>query len=199
MAIDIVKRAEKQLEQEEKKERRRERHKKASQEAEEELIKERSAWGKTIITWRIPEYEKHEHGRIWYIIAGIVIGLLLIFCFFTANLLFAIIIILTSFIVIFQHTKKPETYEFLITTSGIAIGNRFYSYDDFDNFWLAYQPPLVKTLYFTFKSVIKPEISVPLGNQNPLRVREILLEYLDENLDREDETTSDALRRLLKI
>jgi hypothetical protein len=34
---------------------------------------------------------------------------------------------------------------------------------------------------------------------NPLRVRKILNKYLEEDLSREDEPTSEALTRLLKL
>ena len=199
MAKDIAKRTEKKLEKEAKKEKRREQRHRLAKEAEGEMEAEKGRWGVQIAGWKIPEYETHQRSRVWYIAAAVVIVLLLIYCFVTVNLLFALIIIITSFIVIFQHSRKPETYDFSITKRGIAIEDSFYPYDTFDNFWIAYHPPDVKAIYFTFKSLVKPEISVYLGNQNPLRIREILLEYLDENLDREDETTSDALRRLLKI
>lgn len=199
MTPESTKRTEKRLKKEEKKERKREKRKRQAADAKKEIEQERRRWGRAVLSWDTPEYEEHERGRLWYVVAGIIIALLLIFCVYTANLLFALIIVITSFVIILQHTRRPERYKFAITGSGIVIGDNFYPYEDLDSFWIAYSPPEVKKVYFTFKSSFKPEIYVHLEDQNPLLVRDTLLDYLDEDLEREDETTSDQLRRFLRL
>ena len=42
-------------------------------------------------------------------------------------------------------------------------------------------------------------LGIPLQGNNPLLVREYILQYLPENLDREEEPASDAIARVLKI
>ena len=40
---------------------------------------------------------------------------------------------------------------------------------------------------------------IPITDQSPLDLRDILLEYLDEDLEKEGESTAEALGRLLKL
>jgi hypothetical protein len=40
---------------------------------------------------------------------------------------------------------------------------------------------------------------IPLENQNPLDIRKLLTEYLEEDLDKEDEPISEGLSRWLKL
>lgn len=155
--------------------------------------------GSVKLAWTVPEYEKYERSRLWYILAGVAILLLLIYALAMSNFLFAVIIIIFSLITVVQFIREPERIEIKIASKGLVIGHSFYPYDEVKQFWIAYDPPTIKTLYFHFNKVLKPEISIPLKNMNPLKVREALLDHVKEDLDREDETTSDYLRRLLKL
>ena len=86
-----------------------------------------------------------------------------------------------------------------IFEDGIQAGENFYAYRDLKSFWIIYEPPEVKTLYFDFKSAWRPRLPVPLAEENPVEVRRFLLKYLEEDLSRESEPTSDALSRLLRL
>lgn len=156
--------------------------------------------GKEIMGWQVQEYEKHERSAGWYIVAGTVAIALLIYCFFTANFLFAVIIIVTALVVILHDGRHPEMVKFAITDEGIVIGRKFYDYDDVKDFAIIYKPRLeVKRLYFEFKSALKHRLSVPLENINPLVVRENLLKYLKEDLERTDQPLSEGLAKIFKL
>ncbi|MCH7492666.1 hypothetical protein IID19_03715, partial [Patescibacteria group bacterium] len=62
-----------------------------------------------------------------------------------------------------------------------------------------YEPPEVKNLYFDFKTGIRPSISISLESQNPVNIRKKLLEYLEEDTEKENESFSDGLSRMLKL
>ncbi|NTU99102.1 hypothetical protein HGA64_03795, partial [Candidatus Falkowbacteria bacterium] len=51
-------------------------------------------------SWQVPEYEKHERDKRWYILASIAAVLMLFYAFWTHNFLFAGIIILASFVMV---------------------------------------------------------------------------------------------------
>jgi hypothetical protein len=86
-----------------------------------------------------------------------------------------------------------------IREDGLEIGRNFYSYRDLNNFWIIYQPPEVKKIYVSFKSRIAAPLVISLENQNPLKIRKTLLEYLPEDLEKEEEPASDSLSRTFKI
>jgi len=152
-----------------------------------------------LISWSFPEFHKHEHSKLWYLIVFGVSVLLIIFAIFTANWLFALIIIMIDAILMIMERKEPLDIEFTINEKGIEVGGRFVSHKEINNFWIIYEPPEIKNVYFEFKSKVKPRLTIPLDNINPLKVRQILLERLTEDLSKENEPTSEALGRMLKI
>lgn len=156
--------------------------------------------GKKIIDWSIPEYDKHEREKNWYIISATVGLLLLIYSFFSGNFLFAAIIIISALVIIIHDGQEPLAINFIITDAGLMVGKKFYDYDVIKDFSIVYKPNQnIKNLYFEFKNVLKPRLSIPLGNMNPLPIRENLLKYLPEDLERTDQPLSEALAKVFKL
>jgi Ca2+/Na+ antiporter len=149
--------------------------------------------------WKFPEFEKHDRGKDWYITAGIIAALLLVYAFVSLNFLFVVIILLTAFILYLYHIKEAEEVEFKITDTGLSVENRFYVWSEIKKFYIIYNPPSVKNLYFEFKSFTKPNLIVPMEHQNPLKAREYLLQFLEEDTEKEHEPTAHAIGRHLKI
>jgi hypothetical protein len=164
-------------------------------EQQENLLKIGTVFAK----WTFPEYAKHQHSRSWYFwFATSALGLL-IYALVTLNFLFAIIIIVFCIIIFFHDIREPLEVSFYLGELGILLGNKVFTYKEFKNFWLIYEPPTVKNLYFEFKTGIRPRLSIPLINQNPLKIREFLLQKLEEDLEKEVEPNSEQLGRALKI
>ena len=157
-------------------------------------------YGEEINSWQVKEYEEHERSNIWYLVAGLITVLILIFCFVTKNFLFAIIIILASIIVITNDGQKPRKIKVTLTEEGVLIGKKFYDYDVFKNFAIVYKPSQnIKTLYFEFKNSFKQRLSIDLEDRNPLSIRETLLKYVDEDLERTDQPLSERLTKMFKL
>lgn len=155
--------------------------------------------GKTLINWHFPEFEKPERNINWYIILFLISGSLLLYSFLTLNFLFAIIVIMVVVIIFLQQRKEVIELEIKIKEAGIEIGEKFYFYKDLDKFFIIYEPPEISNLYIEFKSRTKPDLSIPLKDQNPIKVRDILLDFLVEDVDKEEEPLSDSLTRILKL
>ena len=152
------------------------------------------------IAWEFPEYEKHDRSRSWYIIAGIIALGLIIYAIVAANYFFALIIILTGFLLIFLGHEEPLTIKFSLEPTGIRLMDKFYGYEKFKNFSIVYKPEdRIKNIYFEFKNGLQPHLSIPLEKTNPIIVRNYLLHYLLENLDRLDAPFSEGLAKAFKI
>lgn len=152
------------------------------------------------ISWEVPEYEKHERGKGWYIFSSIVAFLLILYSFLTGNFLFAIIIIIATIVVVLHDGQEAVLVKISLTDEGVVVGRKFYDYDEFKNFSIVYKPKRgIKNLYFEFKSVFRPRLSIPLEKMNPLIIRENLLKYLEEDLDRTDQPLSEELAKLFKL
>lgn len=155
-------------------------------------------YGKILSFWDIQDFDKHEKSFLWYTVAGIMGIALLVYAILTMNFLFAIIILMFAIIILLHDLRTPNLIKCALTETGILIGERFYKFNEFENFCILYKPPELKNLYLEFKG-IRPRITISLNKQNPNIIRKILNKYLMEDLEREDEPISEYVGRVLKI
>ena len=151
------------------------------------------------LQWVFPSYIKHERTFTWFIVAIAALLGLLIFALVNRNFLFAIIIILIAAIAIGREFRPPQQVNFLVDQDGIKIGDQYFRFKEFSKFWIAYEPPTIKTLYLEFKGGFKPSYPIPLQDQNPLRIRAILQKHILEDIERENEDLTDRLGRVFKL
>lgn len=151
--------------------------------------------GETLFSWDAREYEQHERTPRWYIIMISIGILLVVYGIFSDNFLFSLIIILAAIILFLQSRQAPQNVSLAITELGVSVGGRFYPYAELGDFYVIYTPGTTKMLYIETKSLFRPKLRMPLEDQNPLEIREVLLDVLDENLDKEDEPIADAAIR----
>ncbi len=154
--------------------------------------------GTVLHTWEFSEFDKHDRSKRWHIGTGIVAGALVFFAAISGNFLFALIIVIGVLLTILNH-RTNKMVSLSITEDGIMVGNQFYDYRDLKHFFIIYQPPEVKRLYFDPRSVFSPRIPVALDNQNPVVIRETLAQYLTEDIEQEHEPVGDQVSRFLKL
>lgn len=155
--------------------------------------------GKIFASWKTKEYAQEDKPFSWLVTLVFCSVALLVYAIWTLNFLFAVIIILTAFIIYMHERRTPMDVAIKITEDGIELGDRFYPYKVFKKFYIIYEPPEIKNLYLETNQTLKPEISIHLEDTSPLRVRDVLLRYLKEDLEKEEESTSDYLSRTLKF
>jgi hypothetical protein len=164
------------------------------------------------LQWQVPEYRVPQRNRSWYIIAAAFLAICVFFSFFTishwqlvflgykSNFLFILIIVIAAAIMYVNENREPMMVNFEIGPEGIKIGYKFYDYDDLKNFCVLYKPKQsLKNLYFEFKASARPRLSIPLRRMDALTVRNFLIKYLDEDLERSNPPLSEQLTKLLKL
>jgi len=158
-----------------------------------------SSHGKKILVWEFWESEGQKKTVGWYaIIILIFLGLSLSALFFQ-NYLFLIFLILIFVILAIEWKSPAEKRKIEIFEEGVVVANKFYEWDDLETFWIIYQPPQIKKLYLNPKGTFNLEFSISLEDQDPRKVRNIFKEYVEEDLERKNETLFDSVRRGLKI
>jgi len=164
-----------------------------------EALKHETNVGEVISQWMIQDYEHHLRGTTWYVIM-ITAGIgLVTYGLLSSNFLFSLIIILFAIILFLHEHQEPLQVQFAITELGIVVGSKFYPYTEMENFYIIYDPKHTKTLYLHTKSIARPNISIPLLDQNPIEVRNFLRQYIPEDFAKEDEPLSDAFARNWRI
>lgn len=154
--------------------------------------------GEILLTWPVDEYENHARGLLWYLIFALLGATALIYALATQNFLFAVIVIMFGVIIGLSSLRDPRQMDFIVTEIGVGVGHQFFTFKELKNFWILYDDE-VKNLYFEFKKSLRPHLVIPLYDVNPLPVRELLLEFLDEELEDFEEPLSDFFGRLLKL
>jgi hypothetical protein len=169
--------------------------KKTTPEAEHEHIDV----GNVIVTWETWEFPPTERSNGWYVAAGSIGLAMLLYALMTANFVFALILLMFAVILLMRDIRKPARVRAYVTTSGVVFGDEFYPYEKIKDFSISYSPPDVKYLYVAFQSRVQPTLSIHLDDVNPNDVRQALLPYVFENLDRDGESLTDTLRRVYKL
>lgn len=155
--------------------------------------------GDILLAWDTWEYPPTERSGRWYAIATVSGLACLIYAMFTANYIFAVIVVMFAVIIMMKDMRKPAQTQVYITTEGLVFLDQLYPFKDIRDFSITYDPPEVKNLYLTFHGSLRPLLSIPLEDANPNLVRAALLPFVYENLARDGETLTDTLRRVYKL
>jgi len=155
--------------------------------------------GTTRLSWTFKEFHPIKRSRTWWLTASGLSLIMLIYAVFSGNFLFALILLMGAILFVNETKRPPRSIDCRITSNGIAVGKKFWRWSELKDFWIAYRPPEITNLYIQPKNALDPRLTIPLADNNPIKVRESLKDYLTEDLSREDEPTSEALTRLLKL
>lgn len=157
------------------------------------------AFGPEHVGWEVKEYRRYERGRLWHLLMGLAGIGLLIYTVASANFLFALIIMMFALIIYITSVVEPRTVRFGVTETGVRFGRTVRQFRDANRFWMIYEPPSVKSLYIEFKGATTPRMVVDLGEMNPNQVRNVLGQFIREDLEEDVEPFSDFIGRILKI
>lgn len=155
--------------------------------------------GEVLLSWPVDEYERHERGLLWYLLFGILAAAALFYALLSQNFLFAVIVIMFGVIIGLSSLREPREMDFVVTETGVGVGHQFFTFKQLKNFWILYDED-ARNIYFEFRRSLRPHLVIPLYDIDPLPVRELLLDFLDEEIDDDfEEPLSDYFGRLLKL
>jgi hypothetical protein len=151
-----------------------------------------------LASWQIHAFPHYERGALWYILTGIIGGVLLVTAFLTNNFLLAAIVVMVGVVLLIQGTAKPPVIDVRVEPLGIRRGTAFISYPSISRFWIVYDPP-IKGLYLTVPRSLFTTIHIPIDDQDPVELRDMLKKYIHEDMEKDHEPISDAFSRIFKI
>ena len=152
-----------------------------------------------IISWDFLEFERPERSKSWYLFFVLAIGVLLGIAVYQVNFLFAVIIIIAAITFIHVSSREPRNLTFVVDKSGVRVSDVYLPYSRIHSFYLIVNED-IKKLFIEPRSIAKPRLAIMLNDdQDPEEIKEILLKYIPENKDREDEPLSELLVRWFKL
>ena len=149
------------------------------------------------ISWETEEFEYHEKDFGWFLTMGIVLFGIFASLLILKNIFGAATILLFAVIIYLYATKKPEKISVKVDGRGVYINKKLAPYAEIKSFWIHYEPPLKHLILMNKKHIIQKTI-VPIGNTDPVKLRELLLaNALDEK--EEEESISEMIFRRLRF
>jgi hypothetical protein len=149
-------------------------------------------------SWEAPEYEHSEKPPKWYWIMGGILLVIIVYAIVTNSILMAITFILIGMLGYIYAERQPRIIQMKITPDGIKVDDYFYDYDNIRSFWIFYEvEEEIRILSLHSKKTFLPYIHIPIGNANPIKIRETLLQYLPEI--KQELTAIDRLERLIGL
>lgn len=151
----------------------------------------------TLYEWYAMEHEHRPKSPVWFAAMAAGTTLLIGIQLFMLNFFGAITLAFAGSLIYFIAQRKPEISRYRIMLDGIAINNLLYHWQDLRKFNVVYEPDEgVKTVIFLSKKLFSPYIHMEVGDADPVDIRAILIEFLEEDQEM-DEPLSDMLARRL--
>jgi len=148
-----------------------------------------------LMSWESREFIQYDRNPAWILVVYVLAALTLVYAIWTMNFLFAVLVVLFTIVIVIYTQRKPNILKVAVMKKGFKINNTLYTYeDDLENFWILYNPPDLKVLNFKRRQALLPALVIQLEDQNPLKIREMLLKFLPEDLT-QDESTIDKMSR----
>jgi len=143
------------------------------------------------VRWRAPEYIYTEKTLDWYWIVAIITVSIALIAIILSNVIFALLIIISSFTLSLFASRKPEMVEVEINEKGVTIGATHYPYMNLESFWVETRE-IPERVILKSKKVLMPYIVILLHGTDGQEIRNALETHLPET-----EHTEPLLEKLL--
>jgi hypothetical protein len=151
----------------------------------------------SLLEWKSPAFVKYSRGFLWFLFSGIVYLAVVGYSIYVKDwYTIGIATVLLAFLYWYQ-AKKPALSNFRATQLGIYVDDRFYPYAEIHSYWLLLKSE-PKKLNIIFRKHYLPQLSIIIGDVDPLEIRTNLAKFIPEQTDR-TESFADKLSRLLRI
>lgn len=149
-----------------------------------------------LLQWQTPEFESREISRNFYLWSGAFILATIVYALATNSPVMAITFILIGIMGYITLERDPLMLRCAITGEGVIVEKELYVFENIESFWIVYEED---DKYISLKTTGKltPFVHIPLGNENPAKIRDILIEYIPE--EKHDPTLIDTIGKMLHI
>lgn len=147
------------------------------------------------MAWTAPEFSYQEKSPAWFVVFGAIALLFFIIALLMKNYIFALVILLAAFVVYLEAKKYPREIRFAISEEGIIIDEKKILYEHITSFWVFERPERYISLHS--KKLLQSRIHIPVGDQNPQKIRALLSHFAKEI--EHEESVIDIFSRRLKF
>ncbi len=150
------------------------------------------------LSWRARTRPKHERSRLWYLLAGTFVGILLVYGIQDMSWGFTVLVIMCAAVYyIFALRPEPTVKNISLTEEGVQLDYEFYPWHSLVGFWFQKYPDYTQ-FHVEHKETWRYDLIIQTGPVSVSHIRTILSAHLPEHADR-TERKLDKISRLCKI
>lgn len=146
------------------------------------------------VSWEASEYILHHKDTGWFVILGSVSVALAVLLYFVVDIWAAIVVIMMSVTIIVYAQRKPEVLNYSLTTEGLSIGNKNYTFSQFKSFNILHDGGVESIEFMPLKRFM-PGISIYFDTAHKDQIIDILSLQLPHE-DKEPDFVDRIARRL---
>lgn len=135
--------------------------------------------------------------RKWYIGTAIFFAALIAINILLGLYMSGVVILFAALLLFMVSARKPTKMTVQFYSNGLALSEDFHAWSEFEKFWILFEPPTLKKLCLKRRARIINELTIELADENPLKIRDLLLPWLPEDPTKE-ESRVDLVSRTLK-
>ena len=148
---------------------------------EESTEKVQSPTQRKPVSWVAHEYQHFEKNSEWFWALGLIGVAGAVTAIIVNNIIFAIVILIATFVLALHAAKKPEEYTFTLTQRGIRINDKLHTFQSLKSFSIEdlsenHTPKLILESH----NIFTLDIIIPLTDVDLDTVHDFLYDYLPE-------------------
>ena len=136
--------------------------------------------------------------RNWYAAFIFITGALATYAIVVKDWLFLVFIAIGAGFVFLKGYMQPKIFHYGITQQGIVVNSRLYPFNLLETFWIHQPLHGYHELVLLSKKTTMTELRIPLGEKNPEKIHDIVIQHLAIEEDPE-ESFADILHRVVGI
>lgn len=150
------------------------------------------------LSWSGPLSYHHPNPRAVLVVTLALFAIATLVQIFQHSIITTIFFAMLGAMVLLHAKKKPRQGHFTIDPLGLKINGRRYNFREIKSFWIDYRPEFeIRELVIQLKKWYSAYIKIPFDEQNPIQIRQLLIDYIPEV--EHEETLADTLSRRLGI
>jgi hypothetical protein len=150
------------------------------------------------VSWTASEFIAQHKDFKWFIAFYIAIGLIAVAVFFaTKDIISSIVIVIAAILFAAIANRKPRQLPYVVSSQGVTVGERFYSYNSFKSFALA-REGAIGSINFMPLQRFQPELTIYFPPDQEEPIINLLAEHLP-NDQKASERIIDKLARQIHL
>lgn len=151
----------------------------------------------TLYEWEADEHTHRPKSPLWYSILALGTTVVIAIQLYLLNFFGALTIGAVAGLIYYVAQQRPGVARYRIMIDGIAINNMLYHWQDLETFNVCYEPDReCKTVIFRGSRMLSPHIHMEIGDADPVEIRDILIEFMEEDQEMEEPLVDQLARRL---